>query len=451
MADSFESVREEYQHSLEAYQAAATAIEEFDPEAKGEDGEPVIDLESLEATFDNAEAEFESAKDKLELFERTQEARKIAIPEFKGEGEIRVKKEPLTYERGNGNSIFRDMLRRDKGDFAASARLERHMEEVRVEQPEKYDLSSTDSAGGYLVAPLYLQDEFAALSRAGRAVTDAIGTRSLPPNTDSINIPKLATGVTVANQADGGAVSETDATFGTVASDVKTIAGMQDVSQQLVDRSVPGVDEVIFADLVGAYHVSLDTAVINSSTSNNEGILQADSTNTTTYTDATPTVGELYPKIADAIQEIHSTRYMPPDAIFMHPRRWAWFLAALDSSNRPLVVPSAQVPQNAVAGFGGVVSEGYVGTLQGLPVFVDANIPTTNGAGTNEDAIAIVRRADLFVWEDQSGPYLETFRDVGSGTLTVRFRLHNYWAQQHERTPESISLISGSGLAAPTF
>jgi hypothetical protein len=50
-----------------------------------------------------------------------------------------------------------------------------------------------------------------------------------------------------------------------------------------------------------------------------------------------------------------------------------------------------------------------------------------------------------------SGPYLETFRDVGSGTLTVRFRLHNYWAQINERRPKAISVISGTGLVAPTF
>ena len=159
----------------------------------------------------------------------------------------------------------------------------------------------------------------------------------------------------------------------------------------------------------------------------------------------------LYPKISDAIQLIHTNLYLPPDAIIMHPRRWASILAGVDGSNRPLVVPAAQAPQNAVAGFGGVVSEGYVGQLQGLPVFVSPNVVTTAGASTNEDKIIVLRRSESYIWEDPSGPYLETFRDVGSGTLTVRFRLHNYFAQQHERRPKSISLISGTGLVAPSF
>jgi hypothetical protein len=140
---------------------------------------------------------------------------------------------------------------------------------------------------------------------------------------------------------------------------------------------------------------------------------------------------------------------MPPTAIFMHPRRWASILAASDTASRPLVTPYA--PQNAVGDFGGVVSQGLVGSMQGLPVYVDANIPSTLGSGTNEDRIIIVRTDECFVYEESSGPYLETFRDVGSGTLTVRFRLHNYWAQINERRPKAISVIAGTGLVTPTF
>jgi hypothetical protein len=63
----------------------------------------------------------------------------------------------------------------------------------------------------------------------------------------------------------------------------------------------------------------------------------------------------------------------------------------------------------------------------------------------------VIRADELYLWEDPAGPYIETFRDVGSGTLTVRFRLHNYWAQLNARRPKAISVVSGTGLAAPTF
>jgi HK97 family phage major capsid protein len=453
--DDIAPVREEYRNAVEELHAAADAVDGSAAALTEADDE---NREELQASLNQADEALSAAqtranelRDRIELFERTAEARSIALPEaeeVEDEGEVRVGKEPLTYRRGGANSFFHDLYRRDhKHDRNAEERINRHLQEMEAEG--KFDLSSTDAAGGQLIAPLYLQDEFVDRAAAARVVTDTIGVKPLPPNTDSINIPTLSTGTSVADQADNVAVSETDATFGTIAADVKTEAGLQDVSQQLVDRSVPGVDEVIFADLAKSYAIRIDTQVLNSSTSNNKGILQTTGINAVTYTDASPTVPELYSKVADAIQQIHTGVYIPPDAIFMHPRRWAWFLASLDTTNRPLVTPYA--PQNAAAAQNGVTPQGAVGSLQGVDVFTDANIPTTLGSGTNEDRIIVAADDELYVWEDSSGPYLETFRDVGSGNLTVRFRLHNYWAQQHARRPKAISVVSGTGLATPTF
>lgn len=452
-------LREEQIEAHAAFQAARDAIKEAGEGA---------DLEKLEASFTEAEeryntakAEFakaeqreQNARKKFELDRRVMDADKRLNGDTPSTTDARVTKEPLTYRRNGEHSMFTDLYRQSKsGDPAAAERLNRHAKEMQFERGlkagEQYDLSSTDTAGGHLVAPLYLNDQFVTLARAGRVAADVLGARQLPPNTDSINLPRMTSGVTVADQSDGGNVSNTDAVFDTIAGAVKTVAGMQDVSQQLVDRSVPGIDEVIFADLAKAYAVDLDTKVLNSSTSNNLGLLQVSSINSITYTDATPTVAELYPKIADAIRQVHEGIYMPPTAILMHPRRWAFILAGLDGQNRPLITPYA--PQNAVGTHGGVVAEGLVGSVQGIPVHVDPNIPTTAGTGTNEDRIIVVRSDECFLYEDNSGPYLETFRDVGSGTLTVRFRLHNYWAQINSRRPDAISVISGTGLATPSF
>lgn len=444
---TLKELQEAFAAARDAYQAAATAIQEAAEDIAADD------LAALTATFDATEVAFTKAEDDLELFERTESAKKIALPDFdsedEGKAEIKVTKEPLTYEQFSPNSIFRDIAHAKDGDPAAVARLSRHRAEIAVEQPDKFDLSSTDSAGGYLVAPIWLQDLFADYRRADRVTANLIGSRPLPPNTDSINIPKMTGGVTTAAVADNSAVSETDATFGTVAADVKTIAGMQDVSQQLLDRSVPGIDEIIFADLARSYNGVLDTAVLNSSTSNNKGLAQVSSINTVTYTDASPTAAEFLPKVADAIQQIHSGLYRSATHILMHPRRWGWLLAGADTTTRPLI--NAYFPQNAAGTSDGVIAEGLVGSIQGLPVYADAYIPTTNGASTLEDPVIVISKPDLLLWEDQSGPYLGTFPDVGSGTLTVRFRLHNYYAQCHERQPEAICVISGSGLQTPTF
>jgi hypothetical protein len=50
--------------------------------------------------------------------------------------------------------------------------------------------------------------------------------------------------------------------------------------------------------------------------------------NSVTYTTSTPTVAGVYSKVADGIRQVHEGIFLPPSAIFMHPRRWAWFLAA---------------------------------------------------------------------------------------------------------------------------
>jgi hypothetical protein len=159
-------------------------------------------------------------------------------------------------------------------------------------------------------------------------------------------------------------------------------------------------------------------------------------------------VGELYPKLADAIQQIHTGRFMAADHIFMHPRRWAWFMAAVDTQQRPLAVPAANAPQNVIAAVGTVAAEGFVGSMHGLPVFVDPNIPTNLGGGT-EDRIIVTRAADTILYE--SLPRAEAFREPLAAQMSVLLRVYEYVALHSARYPKSISVISGTGLIAPTF
>lgn len=364
---------------------------------------------------------------------------------------VKVNNEARMYERGNGRSYLQDLAKvQINNDPEARARLERHAAEVAVD-PEYRDLTRTDGAGGYFVPPLWLS-EYVELARAGRPTANLVTNLPLPPGTDSINIPKIATGTATAIQpADNSAVQETDLTDTSVQANVKTIAGQQDLAIQLMDQSPFNFDEVVFADLTADYATKVNVQVLRGANSGNEvkGILSATGVNTVTYTDTTPTVAELYPKVADGIQKIHTTRYMAPNVIVMHPRRWAWMLAALDSTNRPLVVPNAQGPNNAFATFGEVASQQVVGQFQGLPVVTDPSIPTTNGSGTNEDVVIIMRSQDCILYE--SALRTRILPEVGSGTLTVRLQVYGYLAFTAERQPKGITVVSGSGLAEPTF
>jgi hypothetical protein len=45
----------------------------------------------------------------------------------------------------------------------------------------------------------------------------------------------------------------------------------------------------------------------------------------------------------------------------------------------------------------------------------------------------------------------EAFRETSAANLSVLFRLYNYAAIVTERFPKSIGLVTGTGLATPTF
>lgn len=409
-------------------------------------------LSDLEARFAEEEAEAQRLTAAIDRRERMEIALQ-RVPRAKDELEERksnaLVREPLIYRKrseGGQHSFFQDLYFAQKGDGAAVARLQRHQREMAV---ELRDMSSTAAAGGEFLPPLHLQQEWAALARAGRPFANAIRSRAMPAVGMSFTIPRVTAGTSTAAQTENAAVSDTDATTDEITVNVRTIAGQVDLSRQAFERSEPGLDEVLFADLAADYATTLDTQLVNGNGTapNLRGILNNANINEVTYGDADPTVGELYPKIADAINQIHTNRFMAPDAIFMHPRRWAFFLAALDTTNRPLVTPYA--PQNALARFDAVAPENIVGNLQGLTVFVDPNIPTNLGAGTNEDAIIVTRLADNLLWE--TDPRTRVFESVGSNTLTIRLQVFGYVAYTSDRYGSAHTKITGSGLVAPTF
>lgn len=404
-----------------------------------------------------------------------------------GKGGAKVRKEPLTYERHNmHNSYLRDMVLANPAfadDASARARLARHQKEMDVELPkferaqgidgransvieertangverfvpqfEKRDLSRTDGAGGEFVPPLWMMEEFIEVSRAGRISADLCNRMPLPVGTDSINLPKVATGTTVAAQtADNAAISETDATTTSVQGNVKTIAGQQDIALQLIEQSPVAFDQIVFADLAGDHAAKLDVQVLDGSNASGQvrGILTTASIDTTAYTDASPTLPELYPKIADSLNQVATSRYLPATAIIMHTRRWYWMASALDSSNRPFIVPTDQAPQNALASHNGSTAQGPAGRILGVPVYIDPNVPTAEGGGT-EDVIIVGRPNEYYLFE--GAVRTRALPEVLSGTLTVRLQLYSYVAFIPDRRgTQNTSIVSGTGLAAPSF
>lgn len=458
-----EFLRKQIQTLLEKRAALATERDQVltapEAEQRGLTEPEQAQFDEKRAAITAVDAELEEIRGRVAELEedaqREQRANDLAVKygqtgEQRERSSVTVTSEPETYRKGGQNSYFKDLVRAQLlGSRDATERLVRNSRQV-ASALEQRALSTTDGAGGEFVPPLWMLDEYIGLARASRVVANRVRQMTLPGGTDSINLPRLATGTAVAEQAtQNTAVQNTDATTNSVTAAVATIAGQQVVSLQLIEQSPINMDDVLLADLAADYAVKLDTFVLSNNATNKVGLLNVSGANAVTYTDATPTAGELYAKLADAIQQIHTQRFMPPDVIFMHPRRWAWLLSALDTAGRPLVTPVAGSPQNVLAAVGDINSEGFVGSMQGLPVFVDPNIPTNLGAGTNEDRIIVARSSDVILFEGT--PRSETFRETKAAELSVLLRFYNYAALHAGRYPKSISIIAGTGVAAPTF
>lgn len=420
---------------------------EFDAMTAAEGAESIPALEARIATVEEAEQRAQRAQAAIVASGR---AGDDAPVERGSDTTVRVGAEPETYRRGGSQSYFRDLtLAQIRQDRSAFERLERNRREYEHATQERA-LSTTDSAGGDFVPPLWMVNEYIELARAGRVTADLVRKLPLPGGTDSINLPKIATGTAVAEQSTQNTpVQNTDATTSGVTANVATLAGQQVVAVQLIEQSPINMDEILLGDLAADYAIKADVFVLNNNAAGKRGLLFVSGVNAVTYTDASPTLAELWPKLADGIAQIHTGRLMPGDAIVMHPRRWAWMTAAVDSTGRPLIGTGGQSVFNAMAQAGANVSQGWVANIQGVDVYVDPNIPINLGAGTNEDRIIILRRNDVIFFE--GNPKAEAFRETKAAELSVLLRFYNYAALQSERQPKAITVISGTGLVTPTF
>lgn len=447
-----------------------TDLNEDEARSFAEARDRVTEIDTEREALEGRISELESLEERNRLAE---EAR-AALDEGRGDGrrttedpgrQTRVGSEPAVYRPDVRASFFADALaqREGRATGAAMDRLRRHAEVVEYEARDGADVESRDvgtSAFGGLVVPQYLVDEFAPVLRNGRALLNAVRREPLPAEGMTLVIPRAQSGSSTAPQAtQNTAVSETDVDFDNdLTVNVRTFAGQQDVSRQSLERGTPGIDRLVYQDLVSDYAETVDASAIadDGTSGTHVGLLNATGENTVTYTDASPTVVEAWPKLADAIQKIASNRKRPPTFWLMHGRRWGWFTAALDGSNRPLVGVVAD-PVMAFNAMGASRAEQFgegqvVGMLAGLPVVIDNNIPTNLGGSTNEDRIFAIRGEDPIFWEEGDGmPRELRFDEIGGATLTVKLLVYGYSAFTPDRRPEGITTISGTGLATPTF
>ena len=364
--------------------------------------------------------------------------------------QVKVGNEPLTYHTRSEHSFLSDAVKDYfNTDIEASDRIRRHQKEMAYE----YRATSTGDFSG-LVVPQYLTDLYAPKLRAGRPFADASRKHQLPAQGMSVVLSLIGTGTAVAAQtSQNTAAVSTDPADSSLTINVNTVAGQNSVSKQALLRGYQ-LESIILQDLIRAYNTKVDDLIINGTGANGQplGIQNMTTGILVTYTATTGTVAGLYPKIADAIQQIQSNVYASPNAIIMHPRRLGFFLAGLDQQNRPLVVPTAYNPVNAMGSGEGYPNygnnSGY--SLLGLPIITDANIATSGGAGSNQDTIHIVDLNESHLFEQAGQPTYVSFEEP-NGKVALNIVLYGFMAYTSLRYPKAFAQINGTGLATPSF
>jgi HK97 family phage major capsid protein len=338
-------------------------------------------------------------------------------------------------------------------DPAAASRLERHGNEVVADNLTWTKRAIGSGAVSGFVPPQYLSELFAEYARAGRPLANLCTPMPLPPEGMTLNVPRITTSTTTAVQpAEGGAIGNQDPDDTLINVPVVTIGGYVDTSRQAIERGTL-VEELLFADLAADYNARLDSQLISGSGSAGQhmGVLTVAATNAIAYADASPTIPELWPKLADAVGKVISQRYTGPTAMVSHPNLWAWLLAERDTTGRPMFEPSS-VAFNPLGTLG---PQDYTATAQGqvlVPFVADGNVPTNLGGATNETRIIVADFRDLYLFEDGgSAPAQLRFDQPLSSTLQIRLVAYGYSAFASGRQPKAISIVSGTGLIVPAL
>ena len=363
--------------------------------------------------------------------------------ETRNVGGARVTSEEATYHNRSKNDFLADAIAAEfGGSYQARDRIARYQREVL----ETRDSGTSNFAG--LVVPQYLVDSFATLRRAGRPTLDISVNSALPAQGMTLNIGRLTTGVTSYVQASENSApteSTPDDTLLTI--NVNTVASMFDLSKQAVLRGT-GIETQLLGDAVRSYQTKVDALAINGSGSSGEhlGILNTTGINAVTYTDASPTYAEFFPKLVQAITDVSTNFFGGATHIVMHPSLAGCLLRALDGSSRPQFTSNLGNPQNAAGTFQRPSYDLGGFQILGIPVVLDANVPTNLGAGTNQTAVIVGNFDESYIFEDNSGTPLYVRFEQPDGNIAIRTVVFGFSAFTAGKYPAAFSAITGTGL-----
>ena len=207
----------------------------------------------------------------------------------------------------------------------------------------------------------YLQSIVSTQGNFGRPAFECVDRQSVPASGMTINRPKFTTYPTTTVEAEGGAVSNTDAVSEYLTSTISKYSGMQTLSVELLERSDPGFYDAITNELTNNYLKVTDAAVV--------AALTAGGTQATAV--AATSAGIISYISTEAPLAYTGSSYFAKNYL-AGSSQWSLLLGATDSTGRPIY--SAANPMNSG---GNSTTTSAKGNVMGLDLYVDRNVVST--------------------------------------------------------------------------
>jgi HK97 family phage prohead protease/HK97 family phage major capsid protein len=262
------------------------------------------------------------------------------------------------------------------------------------------DTTSTEVAG--LVPTPQLTTIWDPKTTNIRPAISAVRNAALPAAGLTFEIPRVKTAPTVAEVAEKGAFSDTQVEIEYVSCSVKKYAGMQKFDVEVLDRTSPAFFDELVRLMASAYAKATDEAMLTA--------IQGGTLDSTTIT--LPFDGDEFAGfISRGAASIYNATKRFPTGILVSPAQWANLIALTDGQKRPLF----NVAGNSQNGMGVVEPGSAVGSVMGLPVYVDPYQGTTG-----DDTIVMVN-SEAFTWYESAAPLQLRTNIVGTGQVEVGY------------------------------
>jgi HK97 family phage major capsid protein len=225
----------------------------------------------------------------------------------------------------------------------------------------------TNSAGGFLTPEPLATTVIDRIRNQARVIQ--AGARTVGMESDTMAIPRLATGVTGTWRNENTAVNESDPVFERVTFTARTLAVLTRLSYELFQDMTPAGADIIETELIQALAVELDRVALRGSGTPPEPKGVKNQTGVTTITNGTNGGAMSWDMLVTAAATVEANGFNPNAAI-VNPRATR-SLALLKDNNLAYLAPPSylsnlnvlvtqQIPTNVTTGSSTDTSELYV-------------------------------------------------------------------------------------------